>query len=143
MLAKRTDLGSIPFGLGIAKQDLVKGRVVKLDTKTNEVDYATKDDEAFGFCTYRIEVPEGGDVKDHDTIPEGKRPVVYTLVNGNIWLTTEVEGIDQLKKGDVLTVGAEGKLKKGTAAEGEAPLFTVNEVENVGSYPAVSVLIQK
>lgn len=142
MLAKRTDLGSIPFGLGTAKQDLVKGRLVKYDPVTGEVDYATTADEAYGFCTLRIDTNEGGDIADHDVIPKGKKPVVYTLVNGNIWLTTEVDGIDTLKKGDGLVPDAEGKLKKGDAGEAKVKFF-VNEVENAGSYPAVSVLVRK
>ena len=135
MLAKRIDLGSKPLGLWIAETDLVKGRLVKLEN--DKVVYATKDDEAMGFCTLRIDTVEGGEIQDHDTIEKGKRPVIYTLDKHDVWLTTECDGIDALKIGDKLTCGAEGKLAKG---EG---MFEVVEITKAADVPAVGVRVLK
>lgn len=134
MLQKRIDLGSIPFGLYKTKDEMVKGRLVKLNQKDETLEYATSDADANAFVTLRIETNAGGDITDHDKIAKGKKAVAYTLVKDNIWGTTEVEGIDTVKVGDKLTCGADGKLKKG---EGK---FAVTDVTHFGSFPAVDVM---
>ena len=133
MLQKRIDLGSIPFGLYKAKDDLVKGRLVKFNHEKAEVEYATSDDDAVGFATLYIDTPEGA-TKDHDTIKKGARTVVYTLVKNNVWATTEVDGIDTLKAGDKLKASADGKLAKG---EGK---FVVVSTGHLANIPAVDVM---
>lgn len=134
MLQKRIDLGSIPFGLYETKDEMVKGRLVKLNQKDRLLEYATSDAEANAFITLRIEDNTGGDIADHDKIKKGVKAVAYTLVKDNIWGTTEVEGIDALKVGDKLTCGADGKLAKG---EGK---FVVTDLTHFGSFPAVDVM---
>lgn len=137
MLAKRIDLGSKPLGLWDSEVELEKGRLVKLENQ--KVVYATSDQDAMGFCTLRIETNEGGELTDHNTILKGKKPVIYTLDKNDIWLTTECDGIEELKIGDKVTCGAEGKLKK---AEGDA-LFEVTEITKAAGVPAVGVRVLK
>lgn len=137
MLAKRIDLGSVPFGLGTAKTDLVRGRLVKYSPKTGEVEYAANDKEAMGFCTRVSSTAEGADVGDLDVIKQGEKPVIYTLVYGNMWLTTEVEG--EAAVGDDLEGVADGKLKK---ASGEGR-FTVLEIAKIGDKLAYGVLVKE
>lgn len=136
MLSKRIDLNSIPFGLYKTKQDMVKGRLVKFNDKTAELEYAEKDDEAQAFITLRMETMEGSD-QSLDTIKKGTRAVAYTLVPNNIWATSEVEGIDKLNVGDPLNCAKEGKLSK--CQDGQSGKFVVVEKTHFGSVPAVAV----
>lgn len=142
MLAKRFDQGSQPQGLWNAQTDLEKGRLVKLvkgkdDPKAKEVVYATTDDEAMGFCTLRIDDNVGSEILDNNTIPAGKKPVIYTLHKHNVWLTTEVDGAEEMELGTKLTCGAEGKLVAGDG------IFEVVEVTKAAGVPAIGVRIIK
>ena len=118
MLQKRIDTGSIPFGLAVAGEDIVKGSavVVKNVEGVLTATYPTTADEAKavkGFATLRIDTKEGAD-KDHDVIKKGQRLVIYTLVKDNMWATTQFTGV--IAAGDGLAVGYEtgdkGKLRK-------------------------------
>ena len=153
MLQKRIDLGSIPFGLAVAGEDIVKGSavVVKVDNGVLKAFYPSTADEADsvkGLATFRIEAAEGAD-KDHDVIKAGKPVVIYTLVKDNMWATTQFVGTPA--KGDELVVGFEaadkGKLrvKKATGEEGRKSQFVVYEVAAAGagySDPMVEVFVK-
>ncbi len=122
MLQKRIDLGSIPYGLAIAGEDLVKGSavVVKNVGGILKAFYPTTEAEAHavrGFVTFRIEEVGKAD-KDFDTLKAGQRIVVYTLVNNNQWGTTQFSGT--VAEHDELVVDfdtAKGTLRKKTAGE--------------------------
>lgn len=133
MLQKRIDLGSIPYGLAIAGEDLTKGDavIVKVNSGVLKAYRPTTQAEAdavMGFVTFRIE-EEGKADKDFETLKAGKRVVIYTLVKNNQWATTQFVGTPAL--GDNLVVGytAEtdaGKLRALTAGEVTAqrkPMF--------------------
>ncbi|MGE6227625.1 hypothetical protein [Paenibacillus chitinolyticus] len=141
MLQKRIDLGSQPFGLAIAGEDIVKGSavIVKNDKGVLKAFYpatASEADGVKGFATYRIETQEGSD-KEHDLIKKGTRLVVYTLVKDNMWATTQFVGTPA--QDAKLVVGYEaadkGKLreKKATGEDARPALFTVYEVNSAGS----------
>lgn len=117
MLQKRVDLGSIPYGLAVAGEDLVKGSavVVKVESGVLKAYCPTTQAEADsvkGFVTYRMEHEEGAD-KDYETLKAGSRVVIYTLVKNNMWGTTQFSGT--LSVGDALVVGYgsgdKGKLR--------------------------------
>lgn len=141
MLVKRIDSGSIPVGLYEAGEDLVKGRAVVL--KNGKVFLPSSADDLknlMGFVTLVIDEAGGGDIANHDTIKDGKKCVVYSLIKNNIWGTTEFSGT--LKNGDMLTVDYttnKGKLVK-VIGEGTA-LFQVFEMGVAGSYAMADVLV--
>lgn len=117
MLQKRIDLGSQPFGLAIAGEDLVKGTAVVLKNEGGQMKaYAPatqgEADAVVGFVTFRIEEAGGAD-KDFDVIKAGKRLVVYTLVKNNMWGTTQFVDHENVKAGAGLVVdfSAENKGK--------------------------------
>lgn len=137
MLQKRIDLGSQPFGLAIAGEDIVKGSAVIVKTVNGELHalLPKTEEEAKsvkGFATFRIETIEGGD-KDHDVIKKGKRLVIYTLVKDNMWATTEFVGT--VAQDQELTVGFSagvdaGKLRAITGSE--VAQFRVYDTSNAG-----------
>lgn len=123
MLQKRIDLGSIPFGLARAGEDIVKGSAVVVRLVGGELKafYPTTEAEANavkGFATFRIETNDKSD-KDHDVVKAGGWVVIYTLVKNNQWATTQMDGT--VAKGDNLVVGFgandKGKLRRLSAAE--------------------------
>lgn len=123
MLLKRIDLGSQPFGLAIAGEDIVKGSavvvrnvggVLKAFLPTTEAEA----NSVIGFATFRIENVELND-KDYDVIKSGKRLVIYTLVKDNMWATTRFVGTpaDDADLVVDFSAGDKGKLRIPTAAE--------------------------
>lgn len=143
MLVKRIDLGSIPNGLYVAGEDIEKGRAVVL--KNGKLYKPTTKEEAgrvMGLATLAIDTKEGGDVADHNVIKAGTRPVVYTLVSGNMWGTTEF--VDGINVGDDLAVsytGADaGKLMK--AGVDDTPLFTAEHLGKAGSYDLLDFYVK-
>lgn len=141
MLQRRIDLGSIPYGLAVAGEDIVKGSAVvtKFDNGVLKAFYPTTQAEADavkGFATYRIEDVIGND-KDYDVIKAGQRLVIYTLVKDNMWATTQF--VAPVNQGDELVVGFDaddkGKLRTKTAGElsaNRASQFKVYNVSNAG-----------
>jgi len=146
MLQKRIDLGSQPYGLAIAGEDIVKGSavIVKLDSGVWTAFLPTTQAEADavkGFATYRMEDEFGADTA-HDTILEGSRLVIYTLVKDNMWATTQFDGT--LVAGDELVVDYssdhKGSLRKltttattGEVATGRAVQFVVYSAQSAGA----------
>lgn len=140
MLQKRIDLGSQPFGLAVAGEDIVKGSAVVVKVVDGELKafYPTSVDEADevkGFATFRIESSEGAD-KDHDVIKKGQRFTIYTLVKDNMWATSQFIGTPA--KGAELVVGYgeddKGKLRVKSAEEADRNAqFTVYEVGTAGA----------
>lgn len=153
MLHKRIDLGSIPWGLAIAGENIVKGSavVIKLEDGEHKAYLPTTADEADavkGFATFRIETVEGAD-KDHDVIKAGQRFTIYTLVKSNMWATSEFVG--ELVAGDELVVAHtgddKGKLRKVTspADDDRETLFTVFDVAGAGegyTDPMIEVVVK-
>lgn len=141
MLQKRIDLGSQPFGLAIAGEDIVKGSavVVKLTDGEWKAFLPTSEAEANsvkGFATFRIEENGKADT-EFDIIKSGKRLVIYTLVKDNMWGTTEFTGT--IADGTKLVVGYEtgdfGMLRPLTAGEISAsrkPQFEVYAMTDAG-----------
>lgn len=142
MLHKRIDNGSIPFGLAIAGEDLVKGSAVVVKRTGNganglEAFYPTTQAEADsvkGFATFRIESIEGND-KDFDVIKKGSWVVIYTLVKDNMWGTTQF--VSGVVAGDNVAVGFgdtdKGKIRKLTAGEVTASRKALAQVDYVYS----------
>lgn len=146
MLQKRIDKGSIPWGLAILGEDVVKGSAVcvKIDSGVLKAYYPATQAEADavkGFATYRFEKSEGAD-KDYEIMKAGTRVVIYTLVKDNMWGTTQFSGT--VAVGDELVVGYEtndkGKLRRktttaqtGEVATGRASQFTVFAKNDAGT----------
>lgn len=143
MLQKRIDLGSQPYGLAIAGEDIVKGSAVFVKVVAGELKafYPTTEAEANdvkGFATRRVETAFGSD-KEHDVIKAGQRFTIQTLVKDNIWATSQFVGTPAKETG--LVVGFtdatdKGKLRARTAGEVTAsrPVkFTVFELGTAGS----------
>lgn len=140
MLQKRRDLGSMPDGLGIVNEDIVKGSlVIRTIEEDGEVVYklpSTEDEakDVYGFVTLRIDDKLRTE-KYYDTIEANTRATCYTLVKNNEWATTEFVGTESiLKNGVKLSVGYEGKEKGKlvVATGGSIPLFEV-----IGYTPAM------
>ena len=142
MLVKRIDLGSIPMGLYDAGEELIKGRAVVLkEGKLFHPSTVKEANAVLGFCTHRIEVKSGGDIADHDTIPMGKKAVVYTLVKNNMWGTTEFVGSPEA--GDELSVAFAGTDKGKLVVGGTGAVkFDVFEVTFAGSYPMIDFIVK-
>lgn len=148
MLVKRIDLGSIPVGLYVAGEDLIKGTAVVL--KNGKLYNPTTKAEAesvMGFVTLRIDTNAGGDVADHDVIKADKKCTVYSLVKANMWGTTAL--VSGIAEGDDVSVsykaGEKGKLVKSgsTAGTNDAKaLFTADCVGKAGSYDLVDVIVK-
>lgn len=133
MLQKRRDLGSMPDGLGIVNEDIIKGSlVVRTIASDGEIVYKLPETEeeasnVYGFVTLRIDDKLRTE-KHYDTIEANTRAVCYTLVKNNEWATTEFVGTETaLQSGTKLSVGYEGKEKgKLVVATGSStPLFEV------------------
>jgi hypothetical protein len=156
MLQKRIDLGSQPFGLAIAGEDIVKGSAVVVKVVDGELKAFLPTTEAEanavkGFATFRIE-EEGKADKDFDVIKAGKRLVIYTLVKDNMWATTEFTGTlsadDNLVVGyDATTAKDAGILRALSEAEVTAKrvpqfkVFASNEAGNCYSEAMVEVFV--
>lgn len=142
MLIKRIDLGSIPLGLYETGAELEKGRAVTL--KDGKIVYpSSAEEEVLGFVTLRIDYSEGGDIVDHNTIPEGKKAVVYTAIKNNIWGTTEVVKPEELKVGDYLEVETQGEDAGKFKKAGGETAYLVTDKYFAGSFPAVDFKICK
>jgi hypothetical protein len=128
MLNKMIDLGSQPYGLAVAGEDIPKGSAVVIvadATKPNGVKAMLPSTEAQakavkGFATFRIENEEGADTA-YEVIKAGKWVVVYTLVKDNMWRTTVFVAHADVKADASLVVGYgetdAGKLRLLTADE--------------------------
>lgn len=122
MLHKRIDLGSQPFGLARAGEDIVKGSAVVVKTVGGVLKafLPTTEAEATavkGFATYRIEDAYGSD-KDKDVIKSGGWVVIYTLVKDNMWSTSRFVGTPAADTDLVVDFTTDkGKLRALTGAE--------------------------
>ncbi|WP_336786946.1 hypothetical protein [Paenibacillus sp. MMO-177] len=140
MLQKRIDLGSQPFGLAIAGEDIVKGSAVVVKTvggvlKAFLPTTAAEADAVKGFATFRIEESGGAD-KDFDVIKKDKRLVIYTLVKDNMWGTTQFVGTPAADTDLVVGYEADkGKLRahKATGEDTRPALFSAYEVNAAGA----------
>lgn len=142
MLQKRIDLGSQPFGLAIAGEDIVKGSAVVLKTEEGVLKAyapvtAEEADAVMGFATFRIE-EVGGNDKDFDVIKAGKRLVIYTLNKNNMWATTQFVDHANVVAGAGLVVGFgadKGKLRLpvATTEDSRPRLFEVYAKNGAGA----------
>lgn len=138
MLQRRIDIASIPHGLAVLEEDVVKGMAVctKFVDGREVAFLPTNEEEAgsvLGFATYRIEHQDKSDV-DYDTLKAGKKCTIYTLVKNNVWGTTEFEG--DLAVGDELVVSFDAETKGklvAVGASGRTPQFEVVRVQAAGT----------
>lgn len=145
MLVKRIDLGSLPIGLYVAGEDIVKGRaVVVKDGKLYHPATKAEADKPLGFATLVIDTKEGGDIADHNVIKAGKRAVVYTLVQNNMWGTTEFTGVAVGDELAVIYTGENaGKLTKaGGVATDAVALFKADELGKAGSHDLLDFFVK-
>lgn len=142
MLHKRIDLGSQPFGLAIAGEDIVKGSAVVVKTVDGEMKAylpatAEEADAVMGFATFRIEEVGGSD-KDFDVIKAGKRLVIYTLNKNNMWGTTRFVANAGVVAGAKLVVDFEAnkgalRLPIATTEDSRPRLFEVYAKNGAGA----------
>jgi len=133
MLQKRIDNGSIPYGLAVAGEDIVKGSLVKLTVVggVEKAVFADATDGAnmFGFAYNTIKTDEGS-IKTNDTIKTDERLVVYTLHAGNTWATTQYVDDAGLVAGALATIADDGKIK--IKGELDTAYFVVVEEQAAG-----------
>lgn len=130
---KAEDVRSLIFSEDVALVDIDNGRICKRATGGYTLATDGTDERIFLATTPEL----GGDLRELGQFynPKGKEARFFEITLGDIYSTTAYVG-DDLNVGDILSVGADGKLIKGSDG---ARQFEVKALRQLANFKGIKV----